>query len=104
MYPTDRFLSVLPIHHTYECTCGMLCPIFAGASVHYARSLKTVGEDMQNVKATIVLGVPLLFDKMFKKVMKAINEDKKKAFLVPKLIKLTNLTDKVGMKNVKKKI
>src|SRR3989339_875576 len=36
---TDRFLSVLPIHHTYECTCGMLCPLFAGASAHYARSL-----------------------------------------------------------------
>lgn len=104
MYPEDRFLSVLPIHHTYECTCGMLCPIFAGSSVHYARSLKTVADDMQKVKATIVLGVPLLFDKMFKKVMRAINEDKKKAFLVPKLIKVTNFTQKLGMKDLKKKI
>ena len=59
---------------------------------------------MQKVKATIVLGVPLLFDKMFKKVMKAINEDKKKAFLVPKLIKFTNLTNKLGIKDLKKKI
>jgi long-chain acyl-CoA synthetase len=104
MYPTDKFLSVLPIHHTYECTCGMLCPIYAGSSIHYARSLKTVAEDMQKVKATIVLGVPLLFDKMFKKVMKAINEDKKKAFLVPKLIKFTNITQKLGVKDLKKKI
>ncbi|MBI1931464.1 MAG: AMP-binding protein [Ignavibacteriales bacterium] len=104
MYPEDRFLSVLPIHHTYECTCGMLCPLYAGSSIHYARSLKTVAEDMQKVKATIVLGVPLLFDKMFKKVMKAINEDKKKSFLVPKLIKLTNLTQKIGIKDLKKKI
>ncbi|MBK8945741.1 MAG: AMP-binding protein [Ignavibacteriae bacterium] len=104
MYPEDRFLSVLPIHHTYECTCGMLCPLYAGSSIHYARSLKTVAEDMQKVKATIVLGVPLLFDKMFKKVMKAINEDKKKAFLVPKLIKLTNFTQKFGVKDLKKKI
>lgn len=104
MYPNDRFLSVLPIHHTYECTCGMLCPVYVGASVHYARSLKTVAEDMQKVKATIVLGVPLLFDKMFKKVMKAINEDKKKAFLVPKLIKITNFTNKLGVWDLKKKI
>ena len=59
---------------------------------------------MQKVKATIVLGVPLLFDKMFKKVMKAITEDKKKAFLVPKLIKFTNLTNKLGIKDLKKKI
>lgn len=59
---------------------------------------------MQKVKATIVLGVPLLFDKMFKKVMKAINDDKKKSFLVPKLIKITNLTEKLGIKDLKKKI
>lgn len=104
MYPEDRFLSVLPIHHTYECTCGMLCPLYCGSSVHYARSLKTVADDMKAVKATMVLGVPLLFEKMFKKVMKAINEDKKKAFLVPKLIKATNLTQKFGLKNLKKKI
>ena len=104
MYPEDRFLSVLPIHHTYECTCGMLCPLYSGSSIHYSRSLKTVAEDMQKVKATIVLGVPLLFDKMFKKVMKAINDDKKKSFLVPKLIKITNLTEKLGIKALKKKI
>ena len=104
MYPNDRFLSVLPIHHTYECTCGMLCPVYVGASVHYSRSLKTVAEDMQNVKPTIVLGVPLLFDKMFKKVMKAIGEDKKKAFLVPKLVKITNIAEKLGIKDLKKKI
>ena len=104
MYPEDRFLSVLPIHHTYECTCGMLCPIYAGSSIHYSRSLKTVAEDMQKVKATIVLGVPLLFDKMYKKVMKAINDDKKKSFLVPKLIKITNITQKFGVKDLKKKI
>lgn len=36
--------------------------------------------------------------------MKAINEDKKKSFLVPKLIKLTNLTQKIGIKDLKKKI
>lgn len=104
MYPTDRFLSVLPIHHTYECTCGMLCPLYSGSSVHYSRSLKTIAEDMQKVHPTMVLGVPLLFDKMFKKVMKAINDDKKKAFLVPKLIKITNITSKIGLKDLKKKI
>lgn len=104
MFPEDRFLSVLPIHHTYECTCGMLCPIYSGSSIHYSRSLKTVADDMKNVKATVVLGVPLLFDKMYKKVMKAINEDKTKSFIVPKLIKLTNITQKIGLKDLKKKI
>jgi len=98
----DRFLSVLPIHHTYECTCGFLCPLYCGASVHYARSLKTVAEDLQKVKATILLGVPLLYDKMFRKIYKAITEDKVKSKLVPPLLKITNFAEKVGWKSSKK--
>jgi long-chain acyl-CoA synthetase len=100
----DRFLSVLPIHHTYECTCGFLCPLFSGASVHYARSLKTVSEDMQKAKPTVFLGVPLLYDKLFKRVMKNIQEDKIKSKIVPPLIKLSSLAEKVGWKSLPKKI
>lgn len=100
--PEDRFLSVLPIHHTYECTCGFLCPLYAGASAHYARSLKTVVEDLQKVKATILLGVPLLYDKMFKRIYKGIQEDKIKSKIVPPLVKLTNIADAIGWKSAKK--
>jgi len=104
MYPEDKFLSVLPMHHTYECTCGMMCPLMAGSSVHYSRSLKTIVDDLQKVKATVMLGVPLLYDKMFKRISKAISEDKKKAFIVPKLVGLTNLAGKLGFADLKKKI
>ena len=100
----DRFLSVLPIHHTYECTCGMLCPLYAGASAHYARSLKTIVDDIQKVKATIMLGVPLLFDKLFKRIMKGISEDKVKSKIVPPLMKLTTLLQGAGIKGLKQKI
>lgn len=104
MYPEDRFLSILPIHHTYECTCGMLCPIYCGSSIHYARSLKTIVDDLQKVQATIFLGVPLLYDKMFKKIIKSIKEDKIKDKIVPPLIKITNLLSGFGLTNLKKKI
>lgn len=104
MYPEDRFLSVLPTHHTYECTCGMLCPLYSGSSVHYARGLKTIVDDIQKVKATILLGVPLLYDKMFKRVSKAITEDKVKSKIVPPLVKITNVAQKFGLSNLKKKI
>ncbi|MCZ7603800.1 MAG: AMP-binding protein [Melioribacteraceae bacterium] len=100
----DRFLSVLPMHHTYECTCGMLCPLYCGASAHYARSLKTVVDDIQKVKATILLGVPLLFDKMFKRIMKGVSEDKLKSKIVPPLMKLTTLLQHAGVKGLKQKI
>ena len=100
----DRFLSVLPMHHTYECTCGFLCPLFAGGSAHYARSLRTVVEDLQNVKATILLGVPLLYDKMFKRIYKSIKEDKIKSKIVPPLIKITNLIANIGWEGAKRKV
>jgi long-chain acyl-CoA synthetase len=103
IYPEDRFLSVLPIHHTYECTCGFLCPVYSGASVHYARSLKTVSEDLQNVHATFLLGVPLLYDKMFKRISKTISDDKVKSKIVPPLVKISTFLEKTGL-NVKKKI
>lgn len=100
----DRFLSVLPIHHTYECTCGFLCPLFMGSSVHYARSLKTVSEDMQKAKPTIFLGVPLLYDKLFKRIMKNIQDDKIKSKVVPPLLMIGSLAEKVGWKSLPKKL
>ncbi|MGE5430545.1 MAG: AMP-dependent synthetase/ligase [Syntrophomonadaceae bacterium] len=104
MYPEDRFLSVLPMHHTYECTCGMLCPLYCGSSVHYARSLKTVVDDIQKVRATMLLGVPLLFDKMFKKIYKSINEKKLTSVIIKPMIVATDILEKVGWKNSKKKV
>lgn len=104
MHPEDRFLSVLPMHHTYECTCGMLCPLYCGSSIHYSRSLKTVVDDIQQVKATVLLGVPLLYDKMFRRISKSIKEDKVKSKIVPPLVKITNLVQKVGFKEIKKNI
>ncbi len=100
----DRFLSVLPMHHTYECTCGFLCPLYTGASVHYARSLKTVVDDLQNVKATMLLGVPLLYDKMFKAIQRGINEKAATKVLIGPLVKVSNVMKRVGWENAKKKL
>lgn len=102
IYPTDTFLSVLPIHHTYECTCGMLCPIYGGASVYYARSLKTIVEDLQEVKPTLLLAVPLLYDKMFKAIYRGIKEKKLIAPVIGPMIKATNLLARIGWKSSKK--
>lgn len=104
IYKEDRFLSVLPIHHTYECTCGTLCPLYMGSSVHYARNLKTVLDDLQKVKATMLLGVPLLYEKMFKNIMKTIKSDKVKSKIVPPLMKITDAAQSLGLKDLKKKV
>ncbi|HXX62543.1 MAG TPA: AMP-binding protein [Bacteroidota bacterium] len=100
----DRFLGVLPIHHTYACTCGFLCPMFAGSSLHFAQSLKTIVDDLQKVHATILLAVPLLYDKMFKRVYKAIEEKKLSAALVGPLIKAGAVVERFGWKSFRRTV
>jgi long-chain acyl-CoA synthetase len=102
--PEDRFLSILPMHHSYECTCGLLCPLYTGASVHYARSLKTVVEDLQASRATVLLGVPLLYDKMFKRIYKSIQEKKIVSLLIKPLVQVTNILEKIGWKSSKRTV
>ncbi|MCX6554042.1 MAG: AMP-binding protein [Candidatus Aminicenantes bacterium] len=66
----DRFLSILPLAHTFEATGGMLCPIAIGASIYYMRGLPTPQKllaAMEIVKPTAVLTVPLVIDKIFRK-------------------------------------
>lgn len=102
--PEDRFLSVLPMHHTYEGTCGFLCPLYAGASVDYARSLKTVLEDMQRARPTIFLGVPLMYDKMYRRILVAIEERKLTKALVPSLKTLARWLEAFGVEGARRKI
>jgi long-chain acyl-CoA synthetase len=62
--PLDNMISVLPLYHTFEATCGMLAPLAMGACVTYARSFKPreILKDIQDTKGTIILGVPLLYE------------------------------------------
>jgi len=104
LLPEDRFLSVLPIHHTYECTCGQLCPLLSGCSIHYARSLKTVLEDLQRVKATILLGVPLLYEKMYRRITAGMAEKKLVARLLPTLRAAARAGEAIGLQGMRKRI
>lgn len=76
LYPEDNFLSILPIHHTFECTCGFLLPLSHGSSITYARGLasKLIVEDIKNNKATILLAVPLLYEKMYAGISRKISQ------------------------------
>lgn len=88
--PLDRLLSVLPLHHTFEFTAGFLCPLRVGASVAYARGLKSneLREDMKSSEATLLLGVPLLYEKLLTAIHRGISE----APLARRLLARTLLT------------
>jgi long-chain acyl-CoA synthetase len=56
--PGDTFFSFLPMSHVYERVAGQFLPIGTGGTVAYARSLASIGADMQKVKPTVMLCVP----------------------------------------------
>ncbi len=65
----DRFLSILPLSHTYENTLGLLFPLFYGASTHYLRKPpipSVLLPALEVVKPTKLLSVPLVIEKIFK--------------------------------------
>ncbi|WP_321287664.1 AMP-binding protein [uncultured Sunxiuqinia sp.] len=73
----DRFLSVLPLSHTFENTLGLIFPLTYGASVFYMKKPPTASVLMPaltEVKPTIMLVVPLIIEKIYKgKILPQIN-------------------------------
>ncbi len=95
----DVFLSILPLHHTFEATCGFFTPLYIGCKIVYARSLKSkeIIEDIVNNQITVLIGVPLLFEKMFHSINRAINNAPvTKRIMFKSLYSLSNLGWKVG--------
>jgi long-chain acyl-CoA synthetase len=64
----DRFLSILPIHHSYECTDGFLLALHQGAMTSYAENLRRIAENMAETRSTAMLGVPLLWHAIYRKI------------------------------------
>ena len=67
--PDDRFLSILPLAHTFECTVGMLVPFLHGSAIYYLNKVPTptiLLKAMQQVRPTYMLSVPLVIEKICK--------------------------------------
>ncbi len=74
----DRFLSVLPLSHTYENTLGLILPMFGGACVYYINKPPTPAvllPALKQVRPTIMLTVPLIIEKIYRsKVLPAFTD------------------------------
>ena len=100
--PEDRFLSFLPLHHTFECTVGFLYPISTGGSIAFCDGIRHIAENIKEYKIKAMISVPILYEAMYKKVMKAI-EKKGKLETVKKGVKISNFLLKFGI-DIRKKL
>ena len=99
---TDRFLSFLPLHHTFECTVGFLYPISVGSSIVFSKGVRHISDELKNFKITAMIAVPALAERMYDKLIKAL-EERGKLETVKKAIKMSNLLSKVGI-DLKRKL
>ncbi len=87
---SDVWLSVLPLHHTYECTCGFLGQVYRGTTVAICEGLRYIAQNIQEVKPTCILMVPVMLELFYKKIMKGVKADPQKAKKLEKGIKIAN--------------
>lgn len=80
---SDLFFSILPLHHTYECTIGFLLPLYSGASIAHCEGLRYISKNMQEFHPSVILCVPLLLENMHKNIVKTLNKTLPEKFRKP---------------------
>ena len=83
--PDDMLLSFLPLSHTFERTCGYYLTIMSGATNTYSRGIPQLAEDLQEVRPTILISVPRIYERVYGRIRAALDEGsplKKKLFML----------------------
>ncbi|MBO7249711.1 MAG: AMP-binding protein [Clostridia bacterium] len=70
----DTALSVLPLHHVYECTCGFIYPLYRGATIAFSDGVRYIMKNLKEVSPTKILCVPLLIETMYRKIWSNIRK------------------------------
>jgi long-chain acyl-CoA synthetase len=98
----DVLLSVLPLHHTYEATAGFLTALYQGATICYAESLRRVADNLRETKASVMLGVPALFETMYRRIQAGIEEKGAGKFALAKGV--ASISELVLRRNVRRTV
>jgi long-chain acyl-CoA synthetase len=75
IYAGEIFLSFLPLSHTLERTVGYYLTMVAGCTIAYARSIPHLAEDLLEVKPSLMISVPRIFERVYAKIMAKLEHD-----------------------------
>ena len=89
----DIYLSFLPLHHTYECTCCFLMALYKGSAVAFCQGLTYITKNLKEVRPTMMLGVPALYEKLYQRIWKGVHKQGKEKTL-QRAIKINHVTKK----------
>ena len=68
----QRFLSLLPLSHSYEHTAGMHLPIQTKSEVWYCESAEQIGANLQEVSPSLMTAVPRLYDVLHERIIRSV--------------------------------
>ncbi|MBQ8146098.1 MAG: AMP-binding protein [Clostridia bacterium] len=98
----DAVMSVLPIHHTYEMSAGILAPMLYGCTVNISDGIKYVAKNMKQFQPTIMTLVPLFAATLYKTIMKSVQKQGKEKTLKTG-VKISNFLLKLHV-DIRKKL
>lgn len=92
----DTFFSILPLHHTYECTAAFLECVYNGTTMAICQGLKYIVKDMQETRPNLLLGVPVIFENLYNKITRNVRKSGKEKQLNT-LFRINRVTKKIGL-------
>lgn len=92
----DTFFSILPLHHTYECTATFLECVYNGTTMAICQGLKYIVKDMQETRPNLLLGVPVIFENLYNKITRNVRKSGKEKQLNT-LFRINRVTKKIGL-------
>ncbi len=100
--PGIRMLSILPLSHTFENTCGLLCGLQIGAEIYICDGLKYVQQNLKEHRIQLLISVPAIFEQMYKRILGEAKKQGRDQLLL-RLIKVSRFLRKIGI-DVRKRL
>ncbi|KLI64716.1 AMP-dependent synthetase/ligase [Aurantiacibacter marinus] len=98
----ERFLSFLPLSHAYEHSGGQFLPIGVGAEIYYSEGLEKLASNIEEVRPTIMVVVPRLFEVLRTRIMKQVSKQGKFAnYLMDRALTIAQKESENGSKRLR---
>ena len=94
--PGDVHLSLLPLHHTFENTIGLMFMVHCGVCIAYSDGIKYIAKNLKEYKVSILVAVPAILEAMYRKLQDGIQKSGK-AKVVRTLMKISDSLRAIGI-------
>jgi long-chain acyl-CoA synthetase len=94
--PGDVHLSLLPLHHTFENTIGLVLMVYRGVCITYCDGIKHIAKNLKEYRVTVLVAVPAILEAMYRKLNEGIRKSGK-AWLFKILVFISETLRAVGI-------